>query len=419
VSNVLAVAAVTSTLRYVLDRAIQADRPGPVGGANVTTVRPGDLATGDLAQAAGINVWCYLATPNHAVAADDLPARRPDGSLAGRPVAALDLHYLLTFYGDDGALETQRLLARAALALRTTSVLTRDVVALALAHYAARPETAFLDQSDLGNDVELVKLAPTPLSLEEMSKLWAVLDTPYLLSLTYIATAVVVTSSLVPAAAPPVASRVLEVGPATSPRVVDVLVDAALPGEPASAGARLLVRGSGLLPGTGTASVRVGATQVPPAEGSTAAAVTVTLPPEVPAGTHLLSVRHATAAGPGGAPPRVVAVSNAVPLVVRPSLTSVSSTAQTVTLEVSPAVRAGQDVRLLLTRLVPAGPDDPGELTFAFPSLSADAPPASALTVDRDELLPGTWLVRLQVDGVQSKPEMVDEVYAKPVLELA
>ncbi len=418
-SNVLAVAAVTSTLRYVLDRAIQADRPGPVGGANVTTVRPSDLATGDLAQAAGINVWCYLATPNHAVAADDLPARRQDGSLAGRPVAALDLHYLLSFYGDEDALEPQRLLARAALALRTTSMLTRDVVALALDHYAERTETAFLADSDLANDVELVKLAPTPLSLEEMSKLWAVLDTPYLLSLTYVATAVVVTSSLVPAAAPPVASRVVQVGPVTSPRVVDVLVDGEQPGEPASAGARLVVRGSGLLPATGTAAVRLGTTEVAPGDGSTPAAVTVTLPPDVPAGAHLLSVRHSTAAGPDGAPARVVAVSNAVPLVVRPSVTAVSSTAQAVTLTVGPAVRAGQDVRLLLTRLVPAGPDDPGDLTFAFPALAAQAPAATTLTVPRDELLPGIWLVRLQVDGVQSKPEMVDGVYAEPVLELA
>lgn len=417
-SNVLAVAAVTSTLRFVLDRAIQADRPGPVGGANVTTVKPADLAVGDLAQAAGINLWCYLATPNHAVAADDLPGRRPDGALAGRPVAALDLHYLMTCYGDDAALEPQRLLARAALALRTTSVLTRDVVTLALAHYAARTETAFLADSDLANDVELVKLAPTPLSLEEMSKLWAVLDTPYLLSLTYVATAVVVTSSLAPAVAPPVARRLVQVTPAGPPRVDGVVVDGAEPGEPAATGDGLVVRGSALLPRTGTATVAVGATELPTAAGATAAVVRVTLGGDVSAGVHLVSVRHATVAGAVSAPPRVVAVSNAVPLVVRPSVTSVSDTADAVILGVSPAVRAGQDVRLLLTRLVSAGPDDPGDLTFAFPPLSAQTPAASELTVPRDELLPGTWLVRLQVDGVQSKPEMVDDVYAEPVLEL-
>jgi hypothetical protein len=418
-SNVLAVAAVTSTIRYVLDRAVQADRPGAVGGANVTTVRPAALATGDLAQTAGLNVWCYLATPNHAVAADDVPARRPDGSVAGRPVAALDLHYLVTCYGDDALLEPQRLLARAALALRTTSMLTRDVVARAVAHYSASADTAFLAGADLADDVELVKLAPVPLSLEEMSKLWGVLDTPYLLSLTYVATAVVVTSSVVPAAAPPVGRRVVHVGPAIRPRVDGVTVDGGQPGVPAATGAILVVRGGALLPRTGTATVAIGTTSLPPAAGATPAALQVTLGPDVPAGLHMVSVRHASTPGADGSPARVVAVSNGVPLVVRPSVTSVTSTEHTVTIGVNPSVRAGQDVRLLLTRLVPAGPNDTQERTFAFSLLSAQSPPVAVLTVPRSELLPGAWLVRLQVDGVQSKPEMMDDVYAAPVLELA
>ena len=42
-------------------------------------------------------------TPNHAWNLTDLPTRRGDGSLTRRPVAAIDLHYLITAYGDDGA----------------------------------------------------------------------------------------------------------------------------------------------------------------------------------------------------------------------------------------------------------------------------------------------------------------------------
>ena len=84
-SNSLAVAAVTSSLRYVLERAQDAPHAGKVGGATVTTLHPSSLTTSDLAGAAGINVFCFLATPNHAWNLNDLPTRRSDGSLtAGR-----------------------------------------------------------------------------------------------------------------------------------------------------------------------------------------------------------------------------------------------------------------------------------------------------------------------------------------------
>ena len=43
-SNALAIAAVTSTVRFVLDLALQAPQPGQVGGAKVTTLRPDRLA---------------------------------------------------------------------------------------------------------------------------------------------------------------------------------------------------------------------------------------------------------------------------------------------------------------------------------------------------------------------------------------
>ena len=124
-SNTLAIAAVTSTMRHVLHEALGGAQPGPVGGADVTTYRPAQLSDADTVgnAASGLNVYLYQVTPNHAWNLTDLPTRHGDGSLARRPVAALDLHYLVTAYGDEEALEPQRLLARAALALASTPVL--------------------------------------------------------------------------------------------------------------------------------------------------------------------------------------------------------------------------------------------------------------------------------------------------------
>ena len=62
-SNSLAIAAVTSTLRYVLERALDATHPGPVGGATVTTLRPNQLSDTALVSAPGINIYLLRRAP--------------------------------------------------------------------------------------------------------------------------------------------------------------------------------------------------------------------------------------------------------------------------------------------------------------------------------------------------------------------
>lgn len=187
-SNGLAIAAVTSTLRYVLERALQHPHPGAVGGARATTLRPNPLTdTGP-----SINVFLYRVTPNHAWNLADLPACRTNESLGRQRVAALDLHYLITCHGQDESLDAQRLLGRTVTALAATPVLTRDVVLDAMNTYATETETTFLADADLADQVELVKVSPASMSLEEMSKLWSVLQAPYPLSVTYTATVVLI-----------------------------------------------------------------------------------------------------------------------------------------------------------------------------------------------------------------------------------
>ena len=108
-SNHLAVAMVTSALSRTLSEALASESPGGVQNAKVTTQRPQTLPTTDT-DAAGVNVFLFRVLPNGARSADELPARRGDGSLVRRPRQALDLRYLLTFYGDETSLEPQRLL---------------------------------------------------------------------------------------------------------------------------------------------------------------------------------------------------------------------------------------------------------------------------------------------------------------------
>jgi Pvc16 N-terminal domain len=410
-SNSLAIAAVTSSIRFVIDQSLQQTQAGPVGGAHVVTRRPDELTATELTEDPAINVYCYLATPNHAWNLTDLPTRRANGSLVSRPVAALDLHYLISCVGKEPELEAQRLLGRVVGALAATSVLTRDVVTDALERYAAETETAFLEGSDLAEEVELVKLAPATLSLEEMSKLWSVLDTPYLLSLTYLATVVLIAADLTPTLALPVRQRSLTVTSAGRPRIASVETDP--PSAPPEHGTTLVVRGAGLA-GPGTA-VRVGPALLPVAAGGTAEELRVVLDDDVPAGLHALQVVHRAAAGPGGAPPsRLVARSNAVPLLVRPSVVVSGVDATDVTLTISPPLQAGQRLTVMLGRLEDGAPNDPDAVTLEqAPVAAADAPQAT-VEIARADVPDGRWLVRVQVDGVDSIPDLVGETYDEP-----
>ena len=102
-SNFLVIATVTATLGQVLRNVVRND----VNGAEVTSVDP---ANSNGLPPTRVNVYLYQVLPNAALRNADLPTRRDDGSLMQRPNVALDLYYLLTFFGDDSRLEPQRML---------------------------------------------------------------------------------------------------------------------------------------------------------------------------------------------------------------------------------------------------------------------------------------------------------------------
>lgn len=214
-SNHLAIATVTAALMRYLQSVVGS----AVGNAVVTAVRPDGPNSG--VPATGVNIFLYQATPNAAWRNQDLPTRRPDGSLAQRPQIALDLHYLLTFYGDEALLEPQRMLGSAVAALHARPVLTREEIRNAVA------VLPFLSGSDLADEIETVKFTPQPLTLEELSKLWSVLfQTPYVLSMAYDASMVLIAADGQPSMAQPVQRPVIQVSPyvaRVSPAAPDAL----------------------------------------------------------------------------------------------------------------------------------------------------------------------------------------------------
>ncbi len=184
-SNFLAIATVTATLQQTLQSAVSA----VVSGATVKTQRPQDSGNG--APDPHVNLYLYQVTPNAAWRNVDLPLRNASGRLVDRPQVALDLHYLLSFYGDESKFEPQRLLGSVAQAFHTHPVLTRQTIRKTVLN----PSFKFLEKSDLADEVELVKFTPMALSLEELSKLWSVFfQTSYALSIAYQGSVVLIES---------------------------------------------------------------------------------------------------------------------------------------------------------------------------------------------------------------------------------
>lgn len=146
-----------------------------------------------------ISVFLYQVTPNTSQRNNDLPTRAADGTLVKRPAAALDLHFLITAYGDETELVGQRLIGSVVRALHEIPVLPKDVIE------QAREQRPYLTASDLAESAQRVRFTPTVMDVDETSKLWGMLyQTPYALSVVYQATLVLIDGRQSPVARKPV-----------------------------------------------------------------------------------------------------------------------------------------------------------------------------------------------------------------------
>jgi hypothetical protein len=336
-----------------------------------------------------------------------LPVRRADGSLLNRPERALDLHYLLTFSGDENALEPQRMLGAAVTALVADPVLDRQQLRDIIAAAVAADPAAWQQFSDLPDQTELVRFCPLPLSLQELYNLWSTFfQTPYRLSVAYQASVVLLDADLPVRPALPVLTRAVEAAALNIPAVSRVIADSG-PTDPIVTGSTIRIEGERLR-GTYLTRIRVDDTEtLAPPGGVTGTRITMALPADTPAGLHSLQVRHPRLVG---TPPeeRAGAESAAVPLLVRPVIGAVTTApgaagATQVTVSVQPPVGRSQRVLLFLNERQPPAGQAGGGYVFTVPLPAADAPPtAGRVTATVTGVVPGTYLMRVQVDGALS-----------------
>jgi len=200
-SNYLCVATITATLQELLQQALQEAVAG-------VTVRTGPPRTPGPAAGPEANLYLYMLSPNTNYRNNDLPTRNAEGGLLRRPSLAVDLHYVISFFGEQD-LASERMLGMLASYLNAFPVLTPGIIQMTLRPVGGFP---YLATSDLGASTELVKLTPHYPTLEELSKLWTVFfQMTHRISLHYIAGPVLIDAAMVPLpSSPPVTYRSID-----------------------------------------------------------------------------------------------------------------------------------------------------------------------------------------------------------------
>lgn len=416
-SGALAIAAVTATLKDLLNEGLLNHDLSSIGSFSVTAQAPDRITTGNT-ETNLLNIFLYQVTPNMGWRNADLPSRDARGNRISNPPLALDLHYLVTAYGTQDT-NAEVLLGFAMQLLHETPVITREQLRVVLGPPPPVDGNLVpgrfgpLSAEDLADQVELIKITPSYLSSEELSKLWTAMQARYRPSMAYLVSVVLIQAEGGARVAPPVLQRGEgDRGPqaqAAPPTVLQAVRHHANPLLPAlRLGDLLSFVGTGLArAGTLTAlfanerldignvlALSAGASpnelrgQLPEASDAGAMA-------SWGVGLYSVSTRVAESGKP-------VWSTNSVAVALAPRITASPLAAAagapfTLTFTCAPRLRSRQEagVRLLFgdTELVPSSITTPAD--EAQPSsIEFDVPASDA----------GSYLLRLRVDGIDSLP---------------
>jgi Pvc16 N-terminal domain len=414
-SNYLAIATVTATLQRLLQGALQVDIPG----VRVTTVRPDTSGSGT--PEVGVNIFLYQVVPNPAWRNTDLRNRRPKGELGKQAQAGIDLSYLLTFYGNEGELEPQRLLGSTLRTLVDQPILTPEMIRETVTNSAFN----FLAGSTLAEQTDRVTLVPAPMNTEELSKIWSVFfQTPYALSFAYQGSTVLIEGEKAGKRSLPLRSRQFFVTP-TQPLIEQVTSENGV-NQPITLSSSLTITGKHLRSNHPRvpARIRIGEAEVTPqAVSDTQITLNLAALPEsegrsLRAGVQGLQVMHPipgnTSADPAltAADLERVVGSNVVPVILNPVILSANpdeiandgDDLHTGTVRVQTDVTLGSNQRLflLLNELVPRNP-----AAYVFGIRRSTEGDSAVFPIYGVQS--GIYLVRIHVDNAESMPTFDEE----------
>ena len=406
-SNHLAIATVTATLQKTLQATVQTE----VEGARITTVSPSEIGKGT--PETGVNIFMYQVITNPALHNMDSTLARSRGTPVKRQ-AALDLYYMLSFYGNNNELVPQRLLGSAVRTLNDKRVINQDMIRAA----CTDSTFSFLADSNLANQVQHINLLPLDLNLEDLSKTWSVFfRTPYVLSLAYKCLVVLVEGDNSFKRALPVReARSGGISPFPNQPKVEKIIAQAGRYEPILVDSTLVIKGKHLK-GERFTQIRIGGVEVIPTEvRDTEIKLDLSTLPNyaLRAGVQSLQVIHPHALTEvDRSHGRRGAESAAVPFVLRPRITSVSvesleetdNDTRNAILQIQLNLTVGREQTVVLA-FNEYTTENPTAYMFDIPQRESDG---RQVSISVQDIKPGEYLVRLLIDGAESQLEVDTE----------
>lgn len=408
-SNHLAIAVVTASLQRLLQQSVQTS----VEGAKVSTARPQSQGGG--APDTGIALYLYHLKRNTVFGNADTPGRQRRAEIAKRNQLAIDLYYLLSFYGNESELETHRLLGSTLQLFEDQTVLSAQMIRDTLSD----PAYSYLTDSDLAEQIELIRFELLPLSTDELSKVWSVFfQTAHALCVCYKVTVVILEGRDSGQRALPVRDRRLGFSPFSKQPTVEQVLAASGRYDPILSSSVLRIRGKMLV--SKNVQVRISGVEVAPTQIKEAE---ILLPLEaVPREVLKIGIQSLQVVHPQGRAPEdqnqarnstvtLEAVysgveSNVAPFVLRPTI-------QKLQIEIAPGL--DDEPRQAVFELATDIPIQAGQRALiCLNERCLENPRAYVFECDRiyettsnlrfqaDQLHPGDYLVRLQVDGAES-----------------
>ena len=405
-SNHLAIATVTASLQRLLQSAIQRD----VDGARVTTLKPNSI--GSSTPESGVNLFLYQAAYNSALRNGDTAAFRSRKGPTRRQ-SSLDLFYILSTYGNETELEPQRLLGSVVRTFSDKAVVTPELIGQAIA------DSSYLSSSDLANQTQQITINPVEMNTDELSKVWSTFfQAPYSLSLVYLVRSVVIDGEDSLSRALPVRERRFGgVIPFPAQPTLERVIAKAGIDAPIEVHSVICLSGKRLQSQTENqkVSVKIGSVEIVP-QSVSANEIIVNLgdaSKAFQAGMQTVQVCHT----PVQKQHKTPVTSNALPFVLRPAIIStavgevegIDDDPRNGTLEIITNVSVGAQQRVVLT-FNEWAVESPATYLFEVPPRQKDS---ENLVISFQDVKPGKYLVRLQIDGADSLLEIDNDPSSK------
>jgi hypothetical protein len=420
-STALGVASVSFVIVDLLNNGlIDRDISSAVGDVVVTALAPDQVEAQTTARSQ-LNLFLYNVTQNEAWRNMNYPSRDYRGERIDNPPLALNLHYLLTAYGVE-QYHAEILLGYGMQLLHENPVLPRDAIRQSLAAPSqvtsgGNLPAAMLNlfNSELADQVEMIKIWPQMLTTEEISRLWTAFQAKYRPTAAFQCSVVLISSQQTVKQALPVAVRTVTAIPFQKPVIKSVLSqsgpNAPILDQPIVSSSILVLQGTALQANETTVLFgEDGDIETTPLT-ITPSQITVTLPAGLQPGGQSVIVNQPVPAGIPPQPHRGVQSFPAT-FILRPTIQTITPSPGEIDIMLDLAVGPQQTADLLLNQLLPLTsppPSDAVSYTFpAAPRISLASPPPSPppptkqLTFPISGLAPGTYLVRVNIDGAES-----------------